>query len=142
MSDPIEEALRIYADPKMWRHDHLTDNEWVFLAATDEVATDLADAALEALAALRERIEKQSTYAEEGWRLAKIGEERLAERDELLDAAEASVVSLKEALRITLDCKGPYSGTVTDNGGRTCLCVKCEAVARAALASSEGEADA
>lgn len=53
------------------------------------------------------------------------------ERDEL----SGKVQQQEEALRLALDCRGSYNGTVSEDGGNPAICTKCEQAVRAALAA-------
>jgi len=60
--------------------------------------------------------------------------DRLVERAE---RAEAALAAAKEALRVALNCKGSYEGTVAERGGHSAMCPNCEAVVRAAAGGDE-----
>lgn len=56
-------------------------------------------------------------------------------------APESRVGRLEQALRLVLDCKGPYDGTVSTHGGHPAICPTCANKIRAALATLDDPAD-
>jgi hypothetical protein len=136
-----------------------SDSQWYeafhrHMVRADNAEARIADAEHERDAAIQARDNWRAASDEKLDRIAELeaeirgviadlgdAEDEIQRQHKMLTASYVREKRLREALEATLDCKGPYSGTVSDSGGRTAVCFACEAKAREALVAGSKTAE-